>query len=203
MADLKHVGRLVATNKKCIVAYRTLPGDAYNCLIIPTENLRDDQHDALINLVSSSSGQDCYEFAEVLARSRFPDGSTMLANLHVEGRLIKVPTTAVEMIPNTQAKISLAELNQIIAEQRGVSVSDLAVGPDNKADPLKDGTVEVQEITREVKDISPPQGMENLTSEERASKLRSEADRLYKEAAKLRKEAEELAPTKKKVKEEA
>lgn len=202
MADLKHVGRVISTGRKCLVAYRTLPGDAYHALIIATENLQDEQHDALINLVNSPAGQDAYEFAEVLDRTQFPDGSRMLPNLHANGRLIKVPTSQVEMTPNTQVKINLAELNQIIAEQRGVSVQDLALTPDAK-DKLKDGTVEVQEVTKEVKDISPPQGLEGLTSEERASRLRSEADRLYKEAAKLRKEAEELSPTKKKVKEEA
>jgi hypothetical protein len=201
MADLKHIGRVLSTGRKCLVAYRTLPGDAYHCLIIATENLKDDQHDALINLVNSPAGQDAYEFAEVLDRTQFPDGSRMLPNLHANGRLIKAPTSQVEMTPNTQVRINLAELNQIIAEQRGVSVQDLAVAPANK-DKLKDGDVEVQEVTKEVKDISPPKGLENLTSEERASHLRSEADRLYKEAAKLRKEAEELSPSKKKAKEE-
>ena len=39
--ELKHVGRVKATNKKCLVAYRTRPGDAHHCLIIPTENLPD------------------------------------------------------------------------------------------------------------------------------------------------------------------
>jgi len=49
--ELKHIGRVKATNKKCVVAYRTLPGDAYSCLIVPTENMPDIFHDALINLV--------------------------------------------------------------------------------------------------------------------------------------------------------
>lgn len=200
--ELKHVGRVIANGRKCLIAYRTLPGDAYNCLIIPTENLKDDQHDAIINLVGSPSGQDTYEFAEVLARSRFPDGSIMLSRLHAEGRLVKVPTDAIEMTPTTQARIKLSELNQIIAEQRGISVQDLALQSPN-ADKLKDGKVEVQEVTKEVKDISPPKGEESMTTEERAAAKRSEADRLYKEAAKLRKEAEELSPTKKKAKEEA
>jgi hypothetical protein len=204
--DIKHVGRVKSTGRKCLVAYRTLPGDAYSCLIVPTESLRDAQHDALINLVNSTAGQDAYEFAEVMARSTFPDGSIMLANLHVEGRLIKVPTDQIEMIPNSQVSILLSELNQIIAEQRGVSVQDLSVQPNSQkpsSDKLKDGATEVTELVKEVKDLSPKTGEENLTSEERAAKLRSDADRLYKEAAKLRKEAEELSPTKKKVKEEA
>jgi TolA-binding protein len=211
--ELKHVGRVTATGRKCLVAYRTLPGDAYHCLIVPTESLADAQHDAIINLVNSTAGQDAYEFAEVMARTNFPDGSIMLANLHVQGKLIKVPTDQVEMTPNTQARIRLSELNQIIAEQRGVAVDDLHVQPSLREQ--NNRNVEVQEIGS-AKDISPKAGedvtktvAERLeestakvasTPEEHAAKLRSDADRLYKEAAKLRKEAEELSPTKKKEK---
>jgi hypothetical protein len=36
-----------------------------------------------------------------------------------------------------------------------------------------------------------------MTDDQIASKMRSDADRLYKEAARLRKEAETLSPTKK------
>ena len=70
--ELKHVGRVTATNKKCLVAYRTLPGDAYSCLIVPTENMPDIYHDAIINLVESSAGQEANEFAEALDRTQFP-----------------------------------------------------------------------------------------------------------------------------------
>jgi hypothetical protein len=112
------------------------------------------------------------------------------------------------MIPSSNAHIILSELNAIIAEQRGVSVSDLSVG--NPKNP----NVEIQEVGS-AKDISPKAGEDVtktvaerqeeaaallLSPDQQASKLRSEADRLYKEAAKLRKEAEELSPTKKKEK---
>ena len=116
MAELKHVGRVKATNKKCVVVFRTLPGDAFNCLIAPTENLPDSYHDALINLVESPSGQSANEFGEVLARSQFPDGSTMLSALHTQNRLVKVSTDQIEMTPNNSVNIQLSELNQIIAD---------------------------------------------------------------------------------------
>ena len=121
MAELKHVGRVISTKKKCIVVYRTLPGDAHSCLIVPTENLPDSYHDSLINLVESNAGQSSYEFAEVMARSNFSDGSIMLAALHAQGRLVKLGTSEVEMTPTTSGSIVLSELNQIIAEQRGVA----------------------------------------------------------------------------------
>ena len=195
MMNLKHIGRVISTGRKCLVAYRTLPGDAYNCLIIPTENLTDSYHDALINLVESPSGQDAYEFAEALARTQFPDGSTMLPSLHVKGKLIKVPTDAIEMVPNSTTQILLSELNQLIAEQRGVAIDDLALKPENAepepAKPVASPVVDtaVAEVTRSLEEE-----IKDLPAEEQAKKYRSEADRLSKEAAKYRKIAEEIAP---------
>jgi hypothetical protein len=203
MIDLKHVGRVKSTGRKCLIAYRTLPGDAHNCLIIPTENLPDANHDALIQLVESSSAQSSYEFAEVLARAKFPDGSTMLPWLHTQARLLKVPTDQIEMTPNFTASVSLSELNQIIAEQRGISVNDLAIK--NTAEILKTEVVEVAKVN----DISPGSKTTAVSLEESAVKTqfsgaddearyyRSQADRLSKEAASLRRKAEDLAPTKK------
>lgn len=211
MVNLKHVGRIKDTGRKCLVVFRTLPGDAFNCLIITTENLDDSYHTALINLVESPAAQDAVEFAEVLARAVFPDGSTMLPSLHVKKLLAKVATDKVEMTPNNSATILLSELNQIIAEQKGISVQDLAIKPTAKEN------AEAIEVAT-AKDISPPTGNtdplvdqqvakttasmlneEPLSDEAIARKYRSDADRLSKEAAQLRRMAEDLVPTKKKV----
>jgi hypothetical protein len=199
MADLKHVGRVRTTGKKCLVVFRTLPGDAYNCLIAPTENLPDSYHDALINLVESSGGQSANEFGEVLARSIFPDGSTMLAALHTQGRLIKVSTDQIDMIPNSTTRVQLSELNQIIAEQQGVAVDALSV-KSNAAEPPKANT-KVEEVAT-VQDV-PATTTETVPTsfdspEAEAKFYRSQADKLAKEAAAFRRRAEELAPTKKK-----
>ena len=199
--NLKHVGRVIATGKKCLVAYRTLPGDAYNCLIVATENLPDSYHDALINLVDSPAGQGAYEFAEAMARTTFPDGSTMLPALHSQGRLIKVATDKIEMTPSTSTAINLAELNQIIAEQRGLAVDGLAIRSETPEDP-KTEVVEVataQEVpTTESVSVEQPTTFD--TPEAEAKFYRSQADKLAKQAAEMRRKAEELAPTKKKVK---
>lgn len=195
MAELKHVGRVIATKKKCIVVYRTLPGDAHHCLIVPTENLPDAYHDGLINLVESNAGQDAYEFAEVMARSNFPDGSVMLAALHAQGRLVKVGTSDIEMTPTNSNTIVLSELNQIIAEQRGVPVDELA---------LKSNTSEVkkpEEIAPVAETVAPTVTATMPTTPElQAKQFRSEADRLSKQAAELRRQAEVLVPTVKKTK---
>jgi hypothetical protein len=104
MAELKHVGRVIGSGKKCVVAYRTLPGDAYNCLIVPTENLPDSYHDALINLVESNAGQSSYEFAEAMARTNFPDGYIMLTALHMQNRLVKINHSLDNLKDNIQNK---------------------------------------------------------------------------------------------------
>lgn len=214
MADLKHVGRLIATGRKVLVAFRTLPGDAYSSLVIDTASLADEQHNSLIQLVEGPAAQQAFEFHEVLARAKFPDGSTMLPALHVQGKLLKVPTSAVEMTPNFQAKINLAELNQIIAEQRGISVNDLAVSNPNQ----QASNVEVQEVAQ-VRDISPSTkttsqsinedsqpvvqaapvpDVASMSPEQQAKHFRSEADKLSKLAAEMRRQAESILPTTKK-----
>jgi hypothetical protein len=199
MADIKHIGRMKATGRKVVVAYRTLPGESDSALVVPTESLTPDQHDALISLVESNAGQNAYEFAEALGRTRFSDGQVMLNQLHFNNRLVKVKTSDVEMTPNLHASIDLAQLNQIIAEQRGISVNDLALGNAASTDPKTIATVNdlaPPVETFEVKESTQP--LEPLTDEDLAKKFRSDADRLSKEAAELRRQAEALVPTKKK-----
>jgi hypothetical protein len=206
MNNIKHVGRFIKTGRKCIVAYRTLPGDAYNCLVIPTEAVEDSYHDSLINLVETNAAQTANEFAEVLARNNFSDGSVMLASLHKQGKLVKIPTDQIEMIPNTQTRIKLDELNLMIAEQRGVAVDDLALGDSSKKDNLEIREVaQVNEVpkskteTVSVEEIPAKVDLSNLSVEEQATKLRGMADKLSKQAAELRRQAEDLVPKKKNV----
>jgi len=206
MAELKHVARVKATNKKCLVVYRTLPGDAYHCLIVPTENMPDIYHDAIINLVESGTGQDAYEFADVLARAQFPDGSIMLSWLHVNGRLIKAQTSEIEMTPTTNYGILLSELNQIIAEQRGIAIDDLSIKSDtpektearpiSEIDKMPKVTATVEQVVQPTVQTTDPVSFDSPEAE--AKWYRSQSDRLAKEAANYRRKAEELVPTKKK-----
>lgn len=197
MAELKHIGRVKATNKKCLVAYRTLPGDAHYCLIVPTENMPDIFHDAIINLVESSAGQQAYEFAEALDRSQFPDGSRMLPWLHVNNRLIKAKTSEIEMTPTLQYGILLSELNQTIAEHRGVPVDELSIAPQSgESKPNVKPTVDTAQAS-----VQTNQPASFSSPDEEAKFYRSQADKLAKEAAAMRRKAEDLVPTKKKVKE--
>lgn len=199
MADIKHIGRMKATGRKVVVAYRTLPGESDSALVIPTESLNPEQHDALITLVESNAGQTAYEFAEALARSHFPDGQVMLNQLHFSKKLSKVKTSDVDMTPNLQASIDLAQLNQLIAEQKGISVNDLALGNSTNMPKTVATVNDIAPSKPESFEVNTPvAAAEPLSDEDLAKKFRSDADRLSKEAAELRRQAESLAPTKKK-----
>ncbi len=193
----KHVGRVIKTKKKCAVAYRVLPGDPEHCLIALTESLDAGEHDALMNLIESASGQDSYELGEAMARTQLPDGRNMLAGFHTTGRFQKVKSDLVEMTPNNVTSVPLNVLNQNIAEQKGVTVNDLALKdtagntvpePEENATPVN-ATDTYTQATSEV-----------LTDEALAAQYRSQADAMFKEAKRLREQAEELVPTKRKSK---
>jgi len=194
---LKHVGRSAATGKKVIVAYRVIPGDPDYCLVIPTQALDAAQHDDVMKCLESNAGQNAYEFAEAMARTTLSDGLNMLAGMQKYGKITKVKTDTIEMTPDTKSSINLAELNKMLAEQKGVTVADLALkGPNGEtvqpnteattADPVGDyATTNVDGV---------------LSDEDLAAQYRSQADAMFKEAKRLREQAEELAPTKKKTK---
>jgi len=193
---LKHVGRIATTGKKVLVAYRVIPGDPEYALIIPTAALDAAQHDSVIKTVESNAGQNAYEFAEAMARSTLPDGMNMLAGMQKYGKLVKVKTNTIEMTPDTQSVVNLAELNKILAEQKGVTVADLALkGPDGRT--LEPKT---EALTANPVNDYATTNTGVLTDEDLAAQYRSQADALFKEAKALREQAEELVPTKKKSK---
>jgi hypothetical protein len=190
---MKHVGRMKNNGARVAIAYRTLPGDPYNCLVIGTQGLGDSYHDTLMSLIESDAGQQANELAEVLAVRRFPDGSVMLGYLHQNGHLKKVPTSNVLITPDSQTQIVLSELNVIIAKQKGVDLEDLAVSDGSPKKPKTTKKVEVTEsvVTDDTK---------TTTFEMTPAEMRSRADALYKEAARLRKDADAMDPPKSKKK---
>ena len=200
MAEIKHVGRLKSNQRKVLVAYRTVPGDANSALVVPTENLLDSDHDIAMQLVESSSGQSAYELAEAMARTRLSDGSIMLAKFHTMGKLIKVPTSDVEMTPTTTDVISLDELNKIIAEQKGVALEDLALKDESQPVATVTETPSPAPVAEAPKTTAPAGTDAPMTDEDLAASYRSQADTMFKEAKRLREQAEELVPTKKKAK---
>ena len=194
---LKHIGRISDTKKKCAVVYRVVPGEPNSAVIVMTESLAAEEHDSLMQLIESPAGQEAYELGEAMARATLPDGRIMLAAFHATGRMNKVDSARVEMIPNSSTTVNLSELNRNIAEQQGVSVAELALkGPDGNAVP--------DQTDKKVDATAMYQGGETsadntvLSDEQLAASYRSQADRLFKEAKALREQAEDLVPTKRK-----
>jgi hypothetical protein len=110
----------------------------------------------------------------------------MLARFHVKGLMKKVKANEIEMTPNKSTTISLDALNAAIAQQKGLKIAELAITPSDE-----------QPVNTQARQIVNPvmESVRNetvLTDEQLAAKLRSDADRLYKEAARLRKQADEL-----------
>lgn len=192
MANIKHVGRLKTNRRRVIVAYRTLPNDPYNSLVIFTDSLPADEHDSLIKLVESPAGQEAYELAEAMARVRLPDGRVMLTGFHQTGRLFKMATKDVEMTPSINATVGLDQLNEIIAQQRGIALEDLALqSTDREAQKaVPAATVQTIEAVAELP-------AEPLSDADKAKQLRARATELHRQAQLLRDEAEQLVPTKK------
>ena len=195
-------------NAKVCVVYRTLPGDSYSALVVGTSTLTDSYHNSLMTLVESQEGQQANELGDALSSRFFTDGTNMLQQLHLTGKLVKVPTTNVWMTPTTGDQISLDELNVMIAEQKGVAIDDLSIKADmphvNKNN-TKVEDVEIKDIsslsnerTIESTDILLENKTEIIEEPKSASVYRSQADKLFKEASRLRKMADELDPPKKK-----
>lgn len=193
---MKHIGKMKNTGVKVLVAFRTVPGESDQALVIQAANLPDAQHDAIMTLVETTQAQDVFELGEILFTRPFPDGRPMLRALQSEGRLLKVPTDLVIMTPTVNSEIPLDQLNVLIAEQRNCSVDDLSsfVSGGRTSDPKPAKAKEETSIAETLQATT----NEVLSDKDIAKNYRSQADAMYKEAARLRKQADDLDPPAKK-----
>jgi hypothetical protein len=212
---MKHVGKMKNNNAKVAVVYRTLPGDSGSALVVGTNQLPDAWHNSLMNLIQETSTQQTNELADLLAVRKFPDGGTMLESLHLKGHLTKVPTNGVIMTPSSNVSIVLSELNQLIAEQKGVTIDELAITdgihpnrknpPAKKDDPTKTTSQSVSgddldEVAVVTPKPAPVAVVEESNDDLTPAQLRSKADALFKQAQVLRKQADAIDPPKSKKK---
>ena len=195
MANVKHVGRIKSNKAKVVIVYRMIPNDPYNALVVGTSALSEVYHNSLMTVVESQQGQDAFELGDLLGSRFFPDGRGMLAALHLDGKLVKVPTNDVDVTPNTTTTIALDELNVMIAEQKGITVDELAKPREEARDLAKVNEVAATPATPATPARNPN---DPLSDADLAKSYRSQADAMYKEAARLRKQADELDPPKKK-----
>lgn len=123
MAQLKHVGRIKNTGRRCIIVFREIYDengnavDHNNCLVLESESLPDAEHQDIMQIVESATMQENSNAYEVFARSRLGNGQTALAWMHATGRLRKMPTNNVELTPDSQNVIALDQLNTIVRMQ--------------------------------------------------------------------------------------
>ena len=129
----KHIGELADESKaKVVIMYRTVPGEADNCLVVGTKFLPDQYHNALMKAVESDGGQDAEEFADYASRQTFPDGTNMLAMLHNDNYIKKFKTKEIMVTFGNTAdgRILLNKLNEMVAKEKGTTVADMAADPD-------------------------------------------------------------------------
>ena len=136
----KHIGELADASKaKVVIMYRTVPGEPNNCLVVGTKFLPDMYHNSLMRAVESEGGQQAEEFADYAGRQTFADGTNMLAMLHNDNYIKKFKTNEIMVTYGTGAdgRILLNKLNEMVAKEKGVKVSELAVDPDAPVTPTK------------------------------------------------------------------
>tara|TARA_B100000035_G_C21034582_1_gene570182 strand:- start:3400 stop:4032 length:633 start_codon:yes stop_codon:yes gene_type:complete len=193
--NIKHVGQIVNTQKRCVVVFRELPDDPTQCLVVDTDALPDWMHDDVINASESPGAQASANFYEYAERTVMADGTNMLQALHKTGRLLKTPTDNVKMTPNNAVSIGLTELNNIIREQSGGAP---VVKPDDSQSNMvgkdvADTTTETINETTIVEDVV-PQSQDAMDPQDLAKNLLAQAKTFEQEAKSLKKQAYDLAP---------
>ena len=130
--NFKHIGILKDDGAKVAIIFRTVPEEPENCLVIGPKFLSDVYHNAFMRALESAEGQASFELGTYLARQKFPDGIDMLALLHNDNYIKKMPTANVIVTygPGNEGKIGLDKLNQMIADDMGISLTELSVKED-------------------------------------------------------------------------
>lgn len=195
LANIKHVGQLVNTQKRVVVVFRELPDDPTHCLVVDTDSLPDWMHDNVIDAVESPGAQACANFYEYAERTVFTDGSNMLQTLHKSNRLQLQETSNVVMTPNNSVQVPLDELNTIINEQTGGA--PVVTPPEDQLGMAGQEEQDLNESVRpEVPSMTNPDpAAVEVDDVDMAQTLLAQADQFAAEAERLRQEAYELNPS--------
>ena len=102
---IKHVGR--HNNRKVVIVYRQLPNEDHMALITYSDVLPRLVHDELMKCVEGVVAQNTKDVADVLFRTLMANGESILASLHTNGWMKKVPTNQVIVTPTANATVSL------------------------------------------------------------------------------------------------
>jgi hypothetical protein len=178
MAFHRHVGKIKSTSQRCLVVFRQVPEEQDRCLIVTTDQLPDRYHADIINGVESVSAQNELEFATYAARTMMSTGENMLSWLHGQGRLTKMPTDDITMLPTPNQSISLTELNKHLDSIKKENVKT--------TDPVSPVTVPEQADTSSTGSA--------LGDRQLAKNLLNQALTYEKEVNRLREQAYKVAP---------
>jgi hypothetical protein len=165
-------------------------------LVVNTETLHAQLHDALIRSIESDIGQASEHLADALNRSYTQDGKIILQVLHKEGMLKKVQTAQVLVTPNPTTTIRLDELNKILNDMKqGEDAVRKMADMDQSA-----GMRTPAEVARKMRDpIVSNDVLDDMVLAkqriEQAEKMEREAKGLLAESQRLRDEAVQMAPS--------
>ena len=175
----RHVGKMVNTDQRVVVAFMQIPGREDYALVIPTDTLPTRYEQAVMEILESPEGQAAETFADVLHRRLMPDnGKPVLQALH-EGKMLKdVPVANVMMLPQPNMPFPLSSVLESMGRKIPVS-----------ATPQPNYAVEKYNQIQVNQRI---EGVENRRAV--AQNLLIEADMLEGEARKKRERAYSVAP---------
>jgi hypothetical protein len=125
MAELKrHVGKLLNSDRRCVIVYMQIPGRETHALIVDTDSLPDQFHQALMDVVESDPGQNTQNLAEVLDRRASPDaGSNLMNSFHQRGFLRAERVENIIMLPKPNAPYPLVKIIESMNKNKRASIA--------------------------------------------------------------------------------
>lgn len=108
---MKHIGRIVNTDQRCVVVYMQIPDAPEYALVIQTDTLPPRTEQAVMGVLQSSEGQGEPILANVLHRRIMPDiNQNVLEYLHVNKYLQKISVDNIVMQPTPGHSYPLREI---------------------------------------------------------------------------------------------
>jgi hypothetical protein len=188
MSGLKrHIGRLKNTDRRIVVVYMQIPGKENSALIVDTDALPDQYHEALMTVVESEAAQTSTSLAEVLDRRASPDaGINLMNSLHRRGFLRPESIDNIIMFPRPNMPFPLSK---VIEFMRNEAAAKDAIANDDVGGPPKYSEERYNQFNENLKIDSAQETLDVAKS------ILYDAELLEAEVIRKRKQAYELAPS--------
>lgn len=208
MTQLKHVGMVRNTGRRCVVVFRELyddhghVSDENTCRVFETDSLPDQENLDLVRIVESEPAQATGDLFNVLARERLANGMTALSWLAQNGRLREYPTDSIDLRPDANTSLPLNRLNKIVRmQQAGATQKDIEIAMANDPSMASRDTETAMQVINETVDLdtvlpeSETSSAGPLTDVEIAKSRIAQAEEFERQATQMREEAYVLDPT--------